>query len=155
MSEDARFEDAGGRPLYLGAMDLDDLAVISALVQDAVLPASEMTWRKGEGRLAFLINRLRREDEIGRGEVERVQSVLVIENVARVASQGVTRGDPDTVLQMLTVSFEPGEDAAGFVEITFAGDGAVRAEVEALEVSLKDVTRPYAAPSGKRPSHPE
>ncbi len=155
MTEDARFEDAGGRPLYLGAMDPDDLAVISALVQDAVLPSSEMTWAKGDGRLALLLNRLRREDEPGRGGIERVQSVLVVENARKVASQGVTRGDPDTVLQVLSVAFVPVEDAGGFVEITFAGDGAVRAEVEALEVTLKDVTRPYLAPSGKAPHHPE
>ena len=50
MTEDARFEDGGERPLYLGALDPDDLQVISALVQDAVLPVTEMRWRAGERR---------------------------------------------------------------------------------------------------------
>ncbi|MEL6416944.1 MAG: DUF2948 family protein, partial [Pseudomonadota bacterium] len=45
------------------------------------------------------------------------------------------------------------EDAAGQVLLTLAGDGAIRLEVEALEVTLKDVTRPYRAPSGKAPDH--
>ncbi|ETX27133.1 DUF2948 family protein [Roseivivax isoporae] len=155
MTEDARFEDAGGRPLYLGAMDPDDLAVLSALVQDAVLPATEIAWRPRERRLAFLLNRIRREEGRPRDPVERVQSVLVIENARGVSSQGVPRGDADTVLQILNVGFVPGEYGAGHVEVTLAGDGAIRAEVEALEVTLKDVTRPYAAPSGRMPHHPE
>lgn len=153
MTEDARFEDAGGRPLYLGAMDPDDLAVLSALVQDAVLPSSEMVWKRSERRLAFLLNRLRREDEVARGGVERVQSVLVLDNVLGVASQGITKGDPDVVLQVLSLTFSPATDGAGHVEITFAGDGALRAEVEALEVTLRDVTKPYLAPSRKTPDH--
>ena len=45
MTEDARFEDAGGRALRLQALDADDLKVVSSLVQDAVLPISEIKWQ--------------------------------------------------------------------------------------------------------------
>ncbi len=61
MTEDARFEDGGEKPLYLGALDLDDLQVISALVQDAVLQGSDIRWQAGQLRLALLVNRVRRE----------------------------------------------------------------------------------------------
>ena len=50
-------------------------------------------------------------------------------------------------------SFEPGEDGTGRVVLTLAGDGAIRLSVEALELHLRDVTRPYSAPSGKAPDH--
>ena len=153
MSEDARFEDGGEKPLHLGAMDPDDLSVLSALCQDAVFPGSEITWQPKTRRLALLLNRFRWER--GGGPAERVRSVLVIENVLRVQSQGVAKGDADTVHALLSVGFEPGEDGAGHVELVLAGDGAIRAEVEALELVLKDVTRPYGAPSKKRPFHPE
>ncbi|ETA53369.1 DUF2948 family protein [Ponticoccus alexandrii] len=152
MTEDARFEDAGGRALNLGAMDAGDLDVISALAQDAVLPVTEIRWQKRARRLSLLVNRLRRE-ETPRGAVERVRALLVIDNVLGVSSQGVDREDRDLVLSVLSVSFEPGEAPAGAVVLTLAGDGALRAEVEALEVTLKDVTRPYVAPSGKLPDH--
>ena len=152
MTEDARFEDGAEKPLHLGAMDLDDLGVLSALCQDAVFPASEIAWQPKARRLALLLNRFRWERESG--APERVRSLLVVENVLKVQSQGVPKGDRDTVLALLSVSFEPGEDGAGHVELTLAGDGAIRAEVEALELVLKDVTRPYTAPSKKRPSHP-
>lgn len=158
MVEDARFEDATEGPLRLRAMDAEDLKVISSLVQDAVFPASEMTWDRHRRRFALLLNRFRWEDARGaearRRPYERVQSVLVVEDVLRVASQGVERGDPDTILSLLAVDFEPGEDGAGRVVLTLAGDGAVGIEVEALEVVLRDVTRPYVAPSGKAPRHP-
>ena len=157
MSDDARFEDGGEAPLNLGALDAEDLAVLSALAQDAVFPATEMQWRAQERRFALLINRFRWEDapkaERRGRPVERVQSVLVVDNVLGVASQGIDRKDGDTILSLLSVTMEPGEDGEGFVLLTLAGDGAIRLKVEALEVTLKDVTRPYKAPSGMAPTH--
>ncbi|BBU57586.1 hypothetical protein KU6B_38510 [Mameliella alba] len=157
MTEDARFEDGGERPLNLGALDAGDLEVISSLVQDAVLPVTEIRWQASKRRVGLLVNRIRWEDvEAARARgrpVERVQSLLVIDNVLGMASQGVDRSDRDMILQLMSVTFEPGEDAEGFVVLTLAGDGALRAKVEALEVALRDVTRPYLAPSGKLPDH--
>ncbi|SNR52368.1 DUF2948 family protein [Puniceibacterium sediminis] len=156
MTEDARFEDGTARPLNLGAMDVEDLGILSALAQDAVFPISEMTWQPKSRRLALLVNRMRWEDRpVGKRPPERVQSVLLIENVMGVGSQGIDRSDRDTILSLLSVTFEPGPDASGNVLLTLAGDGALRAQVEALDVTLKDVTRPYVAPSGKTPSHPD
>ena len=156
MSEDARFEDGREAPLNLGALEADDLRVISALVQDAVFPAGEMTWRPKQRSFAILLNRFRWEDR-GRDRhgAERVQSLLVFENVLKIASQGVARGDKDLILSLLSIDWQPGEAPGGSVELTLAGDGAIRLEIEALEVMLKDVTRPYRAPSGKAPGHPE
>ncbi|MDM8168554.1 DUF2948 family protein [Roseovarius sp.] len=154
MSDDARFEDGREAPLNLGAFDLEDLQVLSSLVQDAVFPVTEMAWRPRERRFALLLNRFRWEDA-GRERhgAERVRSVLAVDHVLKVASQGIDRGDKDTILSVLTVEFEPGEDGTGHVLLTLAGDGAIRLAVEALEVTLKDVTRPYKAPSGKAPEH--
>jgi hypothetical protein len=154
---DASFEDGREVPLNLGALDPEDLEVLSSLVQDAVFPVTEMRWRKAERRFALLLNRFRWEDREAaerRGRTyERVQSLLVVDNVLGVASQGVDRSDKDLVLSLLSVAFEPAEDGAGHVLLTLAGDGAIRLSVEALELSLRDVTRPYRAPSGRAPEH--
>ena len=157
MVEDARFEDGDEAPLRLLAADVDDLAVISALVQDAVFAASEMRWLARERRFALLLNRFRWEDPLARSGArppERVQSLLVIDDVLKVQSQGVAPGDGDTVLSLLALAFEPGADGTGALVLTLAGDGAVRLEVESVNLLLKDVTRPYRAPSGKVPEHP-
>lgn len=160
---DARFEDGREAPLNLGALDAEDLAIVSALTQDAIFPITEMTWRARERRFGLLLNRFRWEDGgRERHKPERVQSVLAIDNVLRVESQGVDRSDKDTILSVLSLTFEPGktnadgEDAvSGTIIITLAGDGALRLEIEAIEVSLRDVTRPYAAPSKQAPDHPQ
>ena len=154
---DAKFEDGGAAPLALIARDPADLQVISALVQDAVFPASEMQWTRKDRRFAILLNRFRWEDAPGatkrkRG-VERVQSVLMLSDVAAVRSQGVPQGDADTVLSLLELTFEPGADGTGQVTLTLAGDGVIACSVETLDVMLKDVTRPYLAPSRKTPDH--
>ena len=154
---DARFEDADVGPLRLAASDADNLSVISALVQDAVFPITEMTFARARRRFALLLNRLRREDQTGaepRRPVERVQSLLVFDEVLAVQSSGIDRSQLDTVLALLSVTFEPvGEDGAGRVILTLAGDGAVALTVEALDIHMRDVTRPYRAPSGKVPDH--
>jgi hypothetical protein len=155
MVEDARFEDADEGPVALRALDADDIKVISALVQDAVFPAAEMTWDRRRRRFALLLNRFRWEHGARAAPPERVQSVLVIEDAMKVATQGIDRADPDLVLSLLSLDWAPGADGSGRITLVLAGDGAVAVDVEALEVTLKDVTKPYAAPSGKPPQHPE
>lgn len=154
---DARFEDGGEAPLRLKALEADDVPVLSALVQDAVFPATEMTWARKDRRFAILLNRFRWEDvdaaQTRKRPVERVQSVLLFEDVIRVQTQGVNKADADAVLSLLNVAFEPGEDGMGRIVLTLAGDGAIALEVEALEIVLRDVTRPYVAPSGQVPAH--
>ena len=156
---DATFEQGAERALTLRAEAAEDVPVISALVQDAVLPITELRWDRKARKLALLLNRFRWEDrgfaeDQGRA-YERVQTLLMIGGVLAVSSQGIDRGDVQTVLSVLSLNWEPGVDGAGRVVLTLAGDGAIAAEVECLDLVLKDVTRPYLAPSGKVPSHPE
>ena len=154
---DARFEEGGEAPLRLVAQDAEDLQVISTLLQDAVLPLTELAFDARRRRFALLLNRFRWEDRaeaerIGRA-YERVRSLLVVEDVRKVQTMGFDRADKELVLSLLSMSFEPAEDGAGRLTLTLAGDGAIALDVEALEIRLDDVTRPYRAPSGKVPGH--
>ncbi len=153
MTQDARFKDGADKPLRLRALDSDDLTVIAAITQDAVFPVAEMRWDRKARRFALLINRFRWED--GQQSAQRVQAVLAFEDVIAVQTQGIDKTDADLVFSLLSISFILGADGAGRIEMTLAGDGAIALEVEALEVLLRDVTRPYAAPSGKAPRHPD
>ena len=159
MTMDAKFEDGGEAPLNIGALDSEDLTVISAMVQDAVLPIGEISWQADQRRLALLINRFRWEDKTNAERqgrpVERVQSLLVFDIVLSVASQGLDRSQKDLVLSVLSITTENAENGDCFFTVTLAGDGALRIRVEAVEVHLRDVTRPYAAPSRKSPHHPD
>ncbi len=156
---DARFEDGADQPLRLAARDGESLAVLAALVQDAVLAASEMAYARQRRRFALMLNRFRWEDlpaaERAGRRVERVQSLLVFADVVKVQSQGLDPKDKDLVLSLLDIAFIPGADGTGRVILTLAGDGELALEVESLDVTLRDVTRPWLAPSGKAPRHPD
>ena len=156
---DARFEDGDEGPLHLVALDAEDLQIIAALTQDAVFPITEISWNPKRRRLALLVNRFRWEDREAADRAgrpyERVQSLLWVEDVLKVRSQGIDRAAKETVLSVLDIEWSEGADAGGTLTFVLAGDGAIAMEVEALEVALRDVTRPYVAPSHQAPAHPE
>jgi hypothetical protein len=154
---DATFEDSYDKPLRLKAQDPEDLTVLSALCQDAVVPAGEISYDAEHRCFAMLINRFRWEDrpraEARGRDVERVQSVLMFEDVQSAQSSGLTSNDKDAIIAILSLTFEAQNDGTGRLEITLAGDGAIALELEALNITLKDVTRPYIAPSKTTPQH--
>ena len=156
-SDDARFEDGAERPLRLRAESPDDLAVVSALLQDAVAQTSEITWAPRHRRFSLLLNRFRWEDvpaaERQGRSFERVRAVLAIDGVLAARTLGIAPGDRDLVLELLSTAFDPGEDGAGTLRLIFAGDGEIALEVECIDLRLVDVTRPYLARS--LPKHPE
>ncbi|NBC95189.1 MAG: DUF2948 family protein [Deinococcus-Thermus bacterium] len=154
---DATFEEGGERPVFLTALDAEGLQVVSALVQDSVFTVADMRWDRRPRRFAVLLNRFRWEDKAAaerRGRpYERVRSLLVVEDVGRVRSHGIDRGARDTVLSLLALTWEEADAPAGTLTLTLAGDGAVALDAECLDVTLRDVTKPYLAPSGKAPAH--
>lgn len=157
MTQDAGFNDALDRPLNLGAQDAEDLQVISSLTQDAVLTVEDLKWSRAERQVVFLLKRFRWEDvelakQQGR-DPERVQSLLVIQNATRLASKGIDRKQADVVLSLMSLEFSGTEDGVGALVLTFSGDGALKVQVDGLDVALRDVTRPYVAPSKQVPNH--
>lgn len=173
--EDARFEDApfSDRPLRLRAEALEDLEVISALTQDAVGKVAEAMFLPTKRRFVMLLNRFRWEDADRaiheRRPYERVRSALTIEDVLAVRARGVRREDRDGVVVILSLGHTPADEVPagngegdpdssgpgpGTLTVTCAGDTVFSLEVEALSVSLTDLTRPWQAKAGQ-PDHPE
>lgn len=155
---DARFEDGDAEaPLRLIARGVEDLLVLSTLIQDAVLTPSHMASAPRRRRFALGLNRFRWEDAAraqgaGRG-YERVQSLLVVEEVLAVQSHGIRRDDPTQALDLLALSFDPDQVPGGWLRLHLSGGADLRLKVDALDVTLRDVSRPYLAPSGKMPGH--
>lgn len=154
---DASFHDVDPGPLTLRAEGAEDISVLSMLMQDAVLTGTDLTFDRRRRQLALLINRFRWEDaeaaaREGR-EYERVRAVLLISDITGLRSDGIKRDDPDEVLSLLALAWQPGEDGTGQLSLEFAGDGTIVADVECISVDLRDVTRPYVANSGHMPRH--
>lgn len=125
--------------LKLAALDAEDLAVVSAHLQDAVLRAGDLAWLADQRRFVLVARRF--DHAIGRGESPRRRLAGVhFERVLAVKSKGIVPGgDADAVLSLLAVTFEPGEPPSGTATLVFAGGAAIRLDLECIEVRLKDL----------------
>ena len=134
-------------PLRLLAQDADDLAVISAALQDAVGKVGDIAYEPKARRLTIAFNRFRWEA----GTRQRVRSALQLGGVMSVKTRKVRRDRRDAVLELLALTFEPGEPPGGVVILSFAGGGDLRAEVECVDAVLADVSSPWPTP--RAPAH--
>jgi DNA-binding protein YbaB len=136
-------------PLRLLAQDAEDLAVISAAMQDAVAKVGEISYEAKARRLTIGFNRYRWEA----AESERVRSGLQLGGVLKVQTRKIRRNARDAVLEVLAVTFEAGEAPGGVVTISCAGGGDLRAVVECVDAVLADISEPWPTP--RTPSHAE
>lgn len=139
--------------LKLAAIDEEDLAVVSAYVQDAVLKVGDMLYLPKERRFALAMNRFTWEkaEDGRRRDYERRRAALTFDRVMSVKSSSVDRARPDAVLELLAVSFAPSDAPAGHVTLFFAGGAAVQLAVEVIEARLADLGIAWATRA--KPSH--
>ena len=141
--------------LKLIAFDAEDLAIISAHAQDAVLKVGDMAFLPAEKRFAAVMNRFdwSRALQTGKMEFLRRQSALRFEHVLKARTSGLDLGRKGDVLALLAVQIEAkgGDDPGGTVTLTFAGNGAVQLEVECIEAELRDLGLPWR--TRRRPRH--
>ncbi|HQR89369.1 MAG: hypothetical protein B7Z44_13930 [Caulobacter sp. 12-67-6] len=136
-------------PLRLLAQDAEDLAVLSAALQDAVAKIGDIHWDAQARTLTLACNRFRWE--AGGKTGERVRSALQLGDVTGVQARNLKRDAKGAIVELLSISFEPGEAPGGTVLLTFAGGGDLRVGVDCLDVVLADVSEPWATP--RRPGH--
>jgi len=144
--------------LKLIALDADDLAVISAHLQDAVLKVADMAFLPREKRFAAIANRFDWIDAIENDGARekgyaRRRVALRFERVLGAQVQGLDLKDKGAVAELLAVRFEPGDPPQGQVTLEFAGGGAIRLNVECIEAELRDLGPVWQARS--KPKHPD
>jgi len=126
--------------LKLIALDADDLAVISAHVQDARVQASDIIWRQGEKRLVIGMNRLDWEQTLsGETSPRRLIAALRFDRVLACKSRNIDLEASETALELLGIEFHPGEAPSGSAVLMFTDGGALRLDVECLECELTDL----------------
>ena len=138
--------------LKLAALDAEDLAVVSACVQDAVCKVGDIEWLPKEKRLLVKLNRFVWEKlDPAAKTFERRRACLHFARVEAVKSARIRRDAPDAVLSLLTVRFEETESPAGHVLLDFAGGGCIRLDVECIEAGLADLGAAWS--TDKLPVH--
>ena len=139
--------------LKLIALDDQDLSIVSAHVQDAVMKVSDLEYLPTAKRFVLTMNRFVWEAKSGlfRQHNERRQSVLHFDRVLGVKTSGIQRDKPAEVLSLLAISFIAISKPAGIVELVFSGGGTIMLDVECIEARLADVGGSWEATS--RPVH--
>ena len=135
--------------LKLTALDADDLGVISAACQDALVAVRDCAHFKDEKRFVLLLNRFRWEaDPTVEAAHSRTHSALVFNEVMAVRHHNVPLGEPDRMLEVLALV----QESAQSVTLGFAAGRAIRLEIGRLACHLGDVGEPWATPW--KPAHP-
>jgi len=131
--------------LKLVALDGDDIEVLSAHVQDAVVKIGDIIWRPAEKRVVVVINRFDWEGAQSLAPpFRRRRAALRFERVNAFKHRSVACSDKDRVLNLLAVEFIPTDAPAGQVQLTFSGGCALRLDVECLEAELADLGPEWA-----------
>jgi hypothetical protein len=126
--------------LKLIALDADDLAVISAHVQDARVQTSDIIWRQGEKRLVVGMNRLDWEQTLaGETSPRRLIAALRFDRVLACKSRNIDLAAPETMLELVGIEFHPGNAPSGSAVLLFSHGGALRLDLECLECELTDL----------------
>ena len=127
-------------PLKLMALDADDLAVISAHVQDARVWLSDIIWRPDEKRLVIGLSRPDWEQALsGMTPPQRLTAALRFDRVLACKSRNIDPAAPGAALELVGIEFCPGEAPGGSALLMFGHGGALRLDVECLECELTDL----------------
>lgn len=139
---------ADASPLRLLAEDAEDLAIVSAALQDAVLRVGDIRWESRERRLTLALNRYCWECETGG---RRVRAGLQLGGVLRVRARDLPQDAPDAALELLALDFVEAEAPGGALVLRFAGGGDLRADVECVDAALADLCEAW--PTERTPRH--
>jgi hypothetical protein len=126
--------------LKLVALERDDLEIVSAHLQDAVVKVDEIFWRPAEKRLIVALNRFDWEAAVEpTPSWQRRRAALRFERVLSFKARNITPADKDRVLNLLAIEFVEREAPAGTVVLYFSGDCVLRLEVECIEAEAVDL----------------
>ena len=135
--------------LRLKAVDSDDLSVIAACLQDALVPLSEMAYLAEEKRFLTAFTRFRREclaDPDGCAGLTQCHSALAFDQVEAVQHCGLDSRFGAVRLELLTLFTERVDEGLIDVTLLFAGDAAIRLRVREIAATLEDFGEPWPAP---------
>ncbi len=144
--------------LKLIALDDEDLKIISAHLQDAVLRVADLAYLPAQSRFATVTNRFNWEklydkDKKTRPEYERRRAALRFERVLGAQVQNLHVHNKDDVLELLAIQFEPISEPEGYISLIFAGGGGIRLHVECIEAELQDLGAAWETKN--KPEHKE
>jgi len=136
--------------LKLVALDKDDIEVVSAHVQDALVKVSDIFWQPADQRFVMALNRFdwmnAADAKDGNApDYRRCRTALRFERVLSCKCRGLDQSDKEATLNLLAIEFIEHDPPGGTIMLTFSGGGVLRLEVECLEAEMVDLGEVFAA----------
>jgi Protein of unknown function (DUF2948) len=146
--------DKSGAAFKLRAEDADDLAVISACLQDALVAVRDLAFVQQDRTFVMVANRFRWEQasRSARGEAgyQRTLCGITFGAVAGVSYHGFRRSEDERILSLLAIRRgSDGEENA--IQLEFSGGAAIRLEIDRILCHVQDLGEPWPTPW--QPSH--
>ena len=135
--------------LKLSALDVEDLAIISAQMQDAVLLAGDMRYDPKRKQFVLVANRFAWDEA---DNPQRRRTGLHFDRVLSVKTLNMHHLEKDEVLSLLSITFAESDAPSGDVLLSFSEGATVRLSVECLECGMADLGPAWAAKAV--PQHP-
>jgi hypothetical protein len=136
--------------LKLRAEDTEDLAVISACLQDALVAVRDLAYVPEDRAFLFVANRFRWENGLrpapGETGYERTLCGITFGEVVAVSYSGFRRNEDGRILSLLAIRPE-----SGAVRLEFSGGAAIRLDVARILCHASDIGEPW--PTQWQPRH--
>ncbi len=126
--------------LKLIARTEEDLRVVSAHLQDAIVNISDIANLEKNKIFLLQLNRFMWED-VEKGvfrKNKRIRSIVKFENVIKVHSKNINQEKKDKFLDFLTIETSKMPDNNYEMKIVFSGDSILKVVSEVIEVTLDD-----------------
>ena len=139
--------------LKLLATSDDDLRVIAAHLQDAIVSVKDIASLKKNRIFLIQLNRFMWED-VEKGvfrKNKRIKTFLKFENVTSVSSKNIKQENKDRFLDFLAIECKEIPDKNYEMKLIFSGDSIIRITAEVIEVTLDDQGAPWE--SKNKPKH--
>ncbi|MDF1750477.1 MAG: DUF2948 family protein [Alphaproteobacteria bacterium] len=133
-------------PLRLRAFDLEDLGVVSSMVQDALVPGRDIKYMADEQSFLLALNRFQWESAGDLPPYSRSHAGLRFDHVTHVARRGFGPEAQDKIFALLAIAYHDNT-----VMLTFSGNAAIRLTVSKLAVGIKDLGTSW--PTQWKPGH--
>jgi hypothetical protein len=132
--------------LNLLSRDVNDLMVVSSMLQDGIVSLEDMAYLENECAFVMVVNRFQWEQPASDAAGERIHSGVRFDKVKRVQYRNVDRQARNRFSAILSIAY-----VDGIVGIYFSGNGTVLLEVDELHCALQDFDNPW--PTIWRPEH--
>tara|TARA_B100001996_G_scaffold303100_1_gene243836 strand:+ start:68 stop:511 length:444 start_codon:yes stop_codon:yes gene_type:complete len=139
--------------LKLIANSDEDLRVISAHLQDAIVYTSDIVNLKKNRIFLMQLNRFMWED-VEKGvfrKNKRIRTILKFENVISVLSKGINQKKKSRFLDFLAMESSSLSDETYEIRLIFSGDAIIRVNTEVIDLTLDDQGSPWE--SKTKPKH--